>query len=57
MHYLQAVRFPKKAYSNLLDLLGKKYDNPQVENFRQKFPYYDLEEDPERGTVLFKHNE
>uniref|UniRef100_A0A224XE47 Hypoxia up-regulated protein 1 n=1 Tax=Panstrongylus lignarius TaxID=156445 RepID=A0A224XE47_9HEMI len=48
------VRFPKNCYSYLLDLLGKKVDNPVVKLFQQRFPYYDIVPDPERGTVVFQ---
>nr|CAD7437963.1 unnamed protein product [Timema bartmani] len=51
-----AVRFPKNSYSYLLDLLGKKLDNPVVKLFQKRFPYYELVADPERGTVLFQHD-
>lgn len=50
------VRFPKNCYTYLLDLLGKQMDNPLVKLFQKRFPYYELVADPERGTVLFKHD-
>lgn len=48
------IRFPQNSYSYLLDLLGKKLDNPIVQLYQKRFPYYNLLEDPERGTVLFQ---
>jgi len=51
-----AVRFPKNAYLYFLDLLGKKIDNPMVQLFQKRFPYYKLVEDEERGTVQFQHD-
>jgi hypoxia up-regulated 1 len=51
------VRYPKSCYFYLLDLVGKKYDHPQVELFRTRFPYYDMKPHPERGTVLFQHDD
>ena len=50
------VRFPKQCYIYLLDLLGKKVDNPVVKLFQQRFPYYEIIPDPVRGTVVFKHD-
>ena len=50
------VRFPKNSYTYLLDLLGKQIDHPLVRLFQKRFPYYELVADPERGTVLFKHD-
>ncbi|XP_044743418.1 hypoxia up-regulated protein 1 [Chrysoperla carnea] len=47
------IRFPKNSYSYLLDLLGKEFDSPSVELFRKRFPYYEIERDPSRNTVLF----
>ena len=51
-----AVRFPKNAYLYFMDLLGKKLDNPIVQQFQKRFPYYTLVEDDVRGTVLFQHD-
>ncbi|KAK7863949.1 hypothetical protein R5R35_012451 [Gryllus longicercus] len=50
------VRFPRLSYAYLLDLLGKRVDHPSVKLFQQRFPYYDIVADPERGTVLFQHD-
>lgn len=50
------VRFPKQCYVYLLDLLGKKVDNPVVKLFQERFPYYDIVPDPTRGTVIFQHD-
>lgn len=49
------IRFPKNSYAYLLDLLGKDIDNPVVKLFQKRFPHYELVADPERRTVLFKH--
>lgn len=51
-----SARFPKQTYAYLLDLVGKKVDNPLVKQFQSRFPYYDIVSDPSRGTVLFKHD-
>jgi hypoxia up-regulated 1 len=50
------VRFPKNSYSYLLELLGKRVDNPIVQLYKQRFPYYEIVADPERDTVLFQHD-
>lgn len=50
------VRFPKNSYSYLLELLGKRVDNPIVQLYQQRFPYYEIIPDPERDTVLFRHD-
>ncbi|XP_073985997.1 hypoxia up-regulated Grp170 co-chaperone protein isoform X3 [Rhodnius prolixus] len=51
------VRFPKNCYAYLLDLLGKKVDSPIVKLFQQRFPYYHIIPDDERGTVVFQLDE
>ncbi|KAK3912914.1 Hypoxia up-regulated protein 1 [Frankliniella fusca] len=52
-----SARFPKQTYAYLLDLVGKKIDNPLVKQFQRRFPFYDIISDPIRGTVLFKHDD
>ena len=49
------VKKPEKCYFYLLDLVGKPFDHPSVKLYQQRFPYYKLEADPERGTVLFRY--
>ncbi|XP_039259142.2 hypoxia up-regulated protein 1-like isoform X1 [Styela clava] len=53
----QGVRFPKSTYFYLTDLLAKKMDNPLVQRYKERFPYYDLVEDPSTGYVQFMHDE
>ncbi|XP_047521461.1 hypoxia up-regulated protein 1 isoform X1 [Pieris napi] len=50
------VKFPKNAYKYLLDLLGKPYDHPLVQAYRERFPYYEIVKS-ERGTPEFVHDE
>jgi hypoxia up-regulated 1 len=50
------IRFPKNSYSYLLELLGKRVDNPIVKLYKQRFPYYEIVPDSERDTVLFQHD-
>jgi hypoxia up-regulated 1 len=50
---LQAIKFPQFAFPHLLDLLGKKADNPIVELYQRRFPYHRIEPDDNRGTVDF----
>lgn len=47
------LRFPSKSFHHLSDLLGKSIDNPVVVQYRKRFPYYEMEADPERNTILF----
>ncbi|XP_070548529.1 hypoxia up-regulated protein 1-like isoform X2 [Ptychodera flava] len=51
------VRYPKSTYIYLQDMLAKSLNNPLIKMYQKRFPYYDLKEDPERGTVVFQHDE
>lgn len=51
------LRYPKQAYSYLLDLLGKDIDHPLVKLFQSRFPYYEILPDVDRGTILFKQDD
>lgn len=51
------LRFPQYSFHYLLDLLGKTVDNPIVKLYQTRFPYYNIEADPERNTVVFKLDE
>ncbi|XP_004525071.1 hypoxia up-regulated protein 1 isoform X2 [Ceratitis capitata] len=51
------IREPAAAYGYLLDLLGKTIDNPIVDLYRKRFPYYEIIGDPQRGTVIFKKSD
>ncbi|KAL9883855.1 hypoxia up-regulated Grp170 co-chaperone protein isoform 1-T4 [Glossina fuscipes fuscipes] len=51
------IRDPSSAYGYLIDLLGKTIDNPIVDLYRKRFPYYEIIGDPERNTVIFKKND
>ncbi|XP_073831152.1 hypoxia up-regulated Grp170 co-chaperone protein [Musca autumnalis] len=51
------IKDPASAYSYLLDLLGKQIDNPIVDLYRKRFPYYNIVADPERNTVIFKKSD
>ena len=53
----QAVKFPAKAFAYLPLIVGKQFDDPQVELFKERFPYYTMEKDETRGTVLFRTDE
>ncbi|XP_059062905.1 hypoxia up-regulated protein 1 [Achroia grisella] len=50
------VRFPKNSYKYLLDLLGKTYDHPFVQAYKERYPYYNIVA-TDRGTPEFIHDE
>jgi len=51
------MRFPEHTYGFLVDLLGKKFDHPAVHLYKNRFPYYKLVADQNRGTVAFENEE
>ena len=51
------MRYPKAAYIYMQDLLAKGLDSPVVKRYQERFPFYELEEDPETKSVFFKHSE
>lgn len=57
MNPFQAVKVPKNAYWYLTQIIGKRFEDPQVELYRKRFPYYDIIKDEERGTPIFKVDE
>lgn len=52
-----AARFPASSYGYLVDLLGKEINNPIVDLYKKRFPYYNIEADPIRNTITFKDGE
>jgi len=57
MSVQQTIRYPKYGYRYLLDVLGKHYDNPLVQLYKNRFPHNNLIKDDDTGMVLFKHDE
>lgn len=51
------VRFPEKTFMYLMDIIGKTIDNPLVELYKKRFPFYDIRPTEDRQSVLFKHPE
>lgn len=52
-----AARFPASSYGYILDLLGKDVNNPIVDLYKKRFPYYNIQPDPVRNSVTFKNGE
>uniref|UniRef100_A0A0B7BAA7 Hypoxia up-regulated protein 1 n=2 Tax=Arion vulgaris TaxID=1028688 RepID=A0A0B7BAA7_9EUPU len=52
-----ALKYPEKAVGFLTQILGHQFDDPEVQLYRKRFPYYNLIKDEQRGTVLFKIDE
>lgn len=52
----QGIKSPKSLYIFLTQLLAKPLDSPAVKSFQQRYPYYDIRENPETKTVYFQHD-
>nr|XP_003699181.1 PREDICTED: hypoxia up-regulated protein 1 isoform X1 [Megachile rotundata] len=48
------IKSPQSSFSYILDLLGKSIDNPMVQLYKKRFPYYDIISDEERKTIAFR---
>ncbi|KAM3726346.1 Hypoxia up-regulated protein [Dirofilaria immitis] len=48
-----SVKHSKNSFTYLVDLLGKKIDNPIVSLYKQRFPYLNLILDDTRGVMQF----
>lgn len=53
----QAIKNPKTAYLFLTQILAKSLDSPAVKAYREKYPFYDIRENPETKTIYFQHDE
>ncbi|XP_076246856.1 hypoxia up-regulated Grp170 co-chaperone protein isoform X2 [Calliopsis andreniformis] len=51
------IRSPQNCFSYILDLLGKSIDNPIVQLYKKRFPYYEIVSDEEQNTIAFKLDE
>ncbi|KAG9482532.1 hypoxia up-regulated protein 1 isoform X2 [Eleutherodactylus coqui] len=52
-----AAKIPRVTFRFFQDLLGKRAENPQVEEFIKQRPEYSVVTDDARGTALFKLSE
>ncbi|KAF2362863.1 Heat shock protein 70 family [Trinorchestia longiramus] len=48
------MRSPSSVFINLLQLLGKPVTHPLVEDYKAKYPQYNIVAHPQRQTVVFK---
>lgn len=53
----QSIKKPKTAYLYLTQILGKSLDNPAVKSYHERYPFYDIKEDPNTKTIYFQHDE
>uniref|UniRef100_A0A0N4Z9J5 Hypoxia up-regulated protein 1 n=1 Tax=Parastrongyloides trichosuri TaxID=131310 RepID=A0A0N4Z9J5_PARTI len=48
------VKFPMNSYGYIMDLIGKKFDDPAVKLYQNRFPYHKLSADETRNTVVIE---
>jgi len=53
----KGVRFPASTYMYLQDLLGKSIDNPLVQEYQKRFPYYKIKSNDDNNGIYFIHDE
>jgi hypoxia up-regulated 1 len=53
----RGIKSPKSAYLYLTQILAKSLDSPAVKSYRERYPYYDIRENPETKTIYFQHDE
>jgi hypoxia up-regulated 1 len=41
----------------LRELLGKRLDNPVIQQYLERFPYYRLKTDSQTSELMFEHDE
>jgi hypoxia up-regulated 1 len=53
----QAIKKPQTAYFYLTQILAKSLDSPAVKAYREKYPFYNIKENPDTKTIYFQHDE
>lgn len=53
----QCIKKPHTAYLYVTHLLAKPLDSPAVNEYKKKYPFHNIKEDPETKTVYFQHDE
>uniref|UniRef100_A0AC35U7N0 Hypoxia up-regulated protein 1 n=1 Tax=Rhabditophanes sp. KR3021 TaxID=114890 RepID=A0AC35U7N0_9BILA len=48
------VKFPLNTYSYIIDVIGKKFDDPAVELYQKRFPEHKIHACEKRNTVIFE---
>lgn len=49
-------KIPGQSYMFLRELVGKTSDNPVVEQYLKRFPYFKLKNDPNTQELIFEHD-
>ncbi|UJR27971.1 hypothetical protein I4U23_009229 [Adineta vaga] len=52
----RANKIPAQSYMYLRELVGKSLDNPVIEQYLKRFPYYKLKSNPQTRELLFEHD-
>jgi len=49
-------KIPGQSYMFLRELVGKSLDNPVIEQYLKRFPYYKMKTDPNTQELVFEHD-
>ncbi|CAF1635358.1 unnamed protein product [Adineta ricciae] len=52
----RANKIPAQSYMYLRELVGKTLDNPVIEQYLKRFPYYNLKTDKQTRELVFEHD-
>ena len=52
----QSSKIPAQSYMYLRELVGKSLNNPVIEQYLQRFPYYKLKTDAHTSELVFEHD-
>ena len=47
---------PGQSYMLLRELVGKRLDNPVIEQYLKRFPFYNLKTDVNTNELFFEHD-
>ncbi|CAF1101794.1 unnamed protein product [Adineta ricciae] len=52
----RSSKIPAQSYMYLRELVGKSLNNPVIEQYLQRFPYYKLKTDAHTSELVFEHD-
>ncbi|CAF4426071.1 unnamed protein product, partial [Adineta steineri] len=52
----RSSKIPAQSYMYLRELVGKTLDNPIIEQYLKRFPYYKLKTDAQTHQLVFQHD-
>lgn len=53
---IQSTKIPGQSYMYLRELVGKSLNNPVIEQYSKRFPFFHLKTDGHTGELVFEHD-